>query len=182
MPHWLTLLLALASVLGLVGLCFSIGGLIRLANPTENYFRFAATQAAFRFRLTQPGPYDLRCTRAGRWGNGFEVPNLTLQLRPLPAGPTQLLETSNWNFMRRADMSGDTTVTIGSFVAPAAGEYELLNPDGHAFQSGDRLSIQPPSAAQSLGYILAIIASAILMLGGFIGGLIGLQDWLRPPG
>lgn len=182
MPLWLTLLLALAFVLGLVGLCFSVGGLLRMANPTENYFRFEANLAAFQFRLTQPGPYDLRCTRTGRWGNGFEVPQLALRLRPLPAGPTQLIQTSSWNFVRRADLSGETTVTIGRFVVPVAGEYELLNPNGHAFQPGDQLSIQPPSAAQSMGYILAIIGSAILLLGGFIGGLIGLQDWLRPPG
>ena len=179
MPLWCTLLLSLAAGLGLVGLCFSIGGLLRLSNPTENFFQFPASQAAFRFQLSQAGPYDLRCTRAGRWGNGFEVPRLTLELRPLPAGPPQLIQTSNWNFMRQTTMSGETTVTIGGFEAPAPGEYELRNPDGQRFGPGDRLSIQPPSSGQTTLLILALIASAVLLLGGFIGGLLGWVAWLQ---
>ena len=168
---WLNLLLVLGFGLGLVGLFYSIRGLIRLSNPTENFFQFPATQLAFRFRVTRPGAYDVVRTRSGRWGNGFDVPRLTLRLRPLPAGPEQLIQTSNWNFWRQNDFSGKTTVRIGGFEALAAGEYELLNPDGGQFAAGDQLRIQSPVVFQSVLCILAIIGAAFLALGGLLGGL-----------
>lgn len=172
MPVWFALPFGLLFVLGLTGLTFAIGGLIRLYNPPENVFEQPAAAPVFRFALTRGGAYELACTRPGTWGNGFQVPDATLRLRQLPAGPEQLVRTSNWNFMRRSDLSGATTRTIGAFTAPGPGQYELLNPSAPAFGPHDRLRVLPATGARGPLLIVAVVASGVLTIGGFVAALI----------
>ncbi|RZL13929.1 MAG: hypothetical protein EOO62_06825 [Hymenobacter sp.] len=172
LPTWLAWPLGALCVLGIVGLVYSIGGLIRVNNPTANFYKLPASQPAFRFTLTQAGDYELACTRTGQWGNGFVVPNVELRLRQLITGTEQTLRTSNWNFMRRTNMSGETTLTIASFAVAAAGEYELLNPVAAQFKPGDQFRILPTTGSKNLLLILAVVLSGVATLGGFIVGLI----------
>jgi hypothetical protein len=140
---WLAWPLGALCLVGIVGLVYSIGGLIRVNNPTANSYTLPASQPAFRFALTHPGNYELACTRPGQWGNGFGVPSVELQLRQLATGTKHTLQTSNWNLMRRTNMSGETTLTIVAFAIATAGEYELLNPGAAQFKPGDQLRIMP---------------------------------------
>jgi hypothetical protein len=172
LPTWLAWPLGALCLLGIVGLVYSIGGLIRVNNPTANFYKLPASQSAFRFALTQPGSYELACTRTGQWGNGFVVPNVEMRLRQLATGTEQTLHTSNWNLVRRTNMSGETTLTIASFAVVAAGEYELRNPDAAQFKPGDQLRILPATGSQNLLLILAVVLSGVATIGGFIVGLI----------
>ena len=172
MPTWLAWPLGALCLLGIVGLVYSIGGLIRVNNPTENFYKLPASQPTFRFALTRPGYYELACTRAGRWGNGFVVPDVELRLRRLATGTEQALQTSSWHLMQRTNMSGETTLTIATFAVQAAGEYELFNPATSQFKPDDQLRILPDTGNKNVLLILAVILSGIATLGGFIVGLI----------
>jgi hypothetical protein len=172
LPTWLAWPLGALCVLGIVGLVYSVGGLIRVNNPTANFYKLPASQPTFRFALTQPGHYELACTRAGRWGNEFIVPDVELRLRQLATGTEQILQTSNWHLVQRTNLSGETTLTIATFAIVAAGEYELLNPATSQFKLGDQLRILPATGGRNVLLILAVVLSGIAMLGGFIAGLI----------
>jgi plastocyanin len=172
LPTWLAWPLGALCLLGIVGLVYSVGDLIRVNNPTENAYKLPASQAAFRFTLTQPGRYELACTRAGRWGNGFLVPDVALRLRQLATGTAQTVRTSNWHPVQRTSMSGETTLTMATFTITVAGEYELLNPATSQFKPGDQLRILPATGGQNVLLILAVVLSSVAMLGGFIAGLI----------
>jgi len=172
LPTWLAWPLGALCLLGIVGLVYSVGGLIRVNNPTKNVYKLPATQAALRFALTQPGRYELACTRAGRWGNGFLVPNVALRLRQLATGAEQTVHTSNWYLVQRTNLSGETTLTIATFTIASAGEYELRNPATDQFKPGDQLRILPATGSQNVRLILAVVLSSVAMLGGFIAGLI----------
>jgi hypothetical protein len=123
-------------------------------------------------RLPNQVTYELACTRPGQWGNGFGVPSVELQLRQLATGTKHTLQTSNWNLMRRTNMSGETTLTIVAFAIATAGEYELLNPGAAQFKPGDQLRIMPATGSQNLLLILAIVLSGVATIGGFITSLI----------
>ena len=172
LPTWLAWPLGALFLVGIVGLVYSIGGLIRVNNPAENFYKLPASQPLLRFFLTQPGRYELACTRAGRWGNEFVVPDVKLSLRQLATGTEQLLETSNWHLVQRTNMSGATTLTMTTFAITTAGEYELFNPGTDQFKPGDQLSILPTTGSQNVLLILAVVLSAVATLGGFIAGLI----------
>lgn len=178
LPTWLAWPLGGVFLLGIVGLVYSVGGLIRVNNPTANFYKLPAVQPVFRFAITEPGIYELACTRTGQWGHGFTVPNVVLHLRQLATGNVQTVHTTSWNLMRRTNMSGETTVAISSFSIVAAGDYELLNPDAAQFKPGDQLRILPATGGQNLLLILGVVVSGIATLGGFIVGLIAaLGEW-----
>jgi len=172
LPTWLAWPLGALCLLGTAGLVYSVGGLIRVNNPTANFYKLPASQPAFRFALTQPGRYELACTRSGRWGNEFVVPDVELRLRQLATGTEQTLQTSNWHLVQRTNLSGETTLTIATFTVAATGEYELFNPATSQFKPGDQLRILPATGGQNVGLILGVILSSVAMLGGFIAGLI----------
>ena len=176
-PAWLTFPLLALSLLGMVGLFYSIRGLIRAFDPAENAFTVPATQAAFRFALTQPGQYEIGCTRATNWGTRFALPAAVLEVQPLPAGPTQRITASNWSYSQRTDMSGNTTMRFGSFRAAMPGQYELRNLGVQEFKPGDQLRIIPDAGIKTFLFILAIIASAFALLGGGIAGFIAAQGF-----
>jgi hypothetical protein len=161
-----------AFVLGIYGLGRAIGWATRLFDPAANYFTIPADQEAFRFTLTAAGAYELSCTRPGKWGRYFTLPEVTLHVRRLPYGPVQHLQPSFWNWAKRTDMEGNTTQRIADFVADVPGEYELLNPYTTQFHLGDKLRILPSTAGKTLPLILLFLVSGMAMLGGFIVGLI----------
>jgi len=169
---WLGWPLGALCLLGIVGLVYSIGGLMRVNNPTANSYSLPASQPIFRFALTQPGPYELACTRPGQWGNGFGVPSVELRLRQLATGTEDTLQTSNWHLMRRTNMSGETTLTIATFAIAMVGEYELLSPGADQFRPGDQLRIMPATGSQNLLLIVAVVLSGVATIGGFITSLI----------
>lgn len=167
--------LGLLSLAGLVSLCLSIAGLVRLFDPASNAFTVLATQEVFRFTLTKPGAYEIGCTRPGRWGNGFQLPAATLEVRPLPTGPRQEIAASSWHFMKRSNMSGETTLRFGGFTAPGPGEYELRNFDATLFKPGDRLRILPDPGLKPVLFILALVASGFALVGGLVLACIAAQ-------
>lgn len=174
LPPWLAFPLLALSLLGMVGLFYSIRGVIRLFDPAENAFTIPASQTVFRFRLTQPGQYEIGCTRPSQF-NAFTLPPVVLGVRPLPAGPEQQIAPLRWGYMKRTNLSGDTTVRFGSFRADAPGEYELRNPGAAQFRPGDQLRIIPDAGFKTVLFIFAIIASAFALIGGGIVGLIAAK-------
>ncbi|MBO2010745.1 hypothetical protein [Hymenobacter negativus] len=170
LPSWLAFPLLPLSLLGMVGLFYSIRGLVRLFDPAENAFTFSAAQPAFRFTLTRPGQYEVGCTRPGRWGLLFTLPSVVLEVQALPGGVVQRLTPPRWSRTKRTNLSGDTTLRFDSFSAAAPGEYELRNPGAAQFNPGDQLRIIPDAGFKTVLFILAIIASAFALLGGGIVG------------
>jgi hypothetical protein len=165
--------------LGIYGLGRAIGWATRLYDPPANAFTTAAAEEAFRFTLTEAGNYEVSCTRSGKWGRYFKLPEVELRVRRLPDGPVQRLTPSFWNWAKRTNMDGDTTQRIADFVADVPGEYELLNPYPTQFHLGDKLRIMPSTAYKTLPLILLFLFSGIATIGGFVVGLIagigGLQ-------
>ncbi|MBF9223532.1 hypothetical protein [Hymenobacter ruricola] len=172
LPVWLAWPCGAAFVLGIYGLGRGIGWASRMFNPDANYFTVPADQAAFRFTLTAAGAFEVSCTRPGRWGSYFKLPEVELQVRRLPDGPVQRLEPSLWSMTKRTNMSGDTTLRIADFVADAPGEYELLNHGTTQFHLGDKLSILPSTAGKTLPLVLLLLVSGMATIGGFVVGLI----------
>lgn len=172
LPVWLAWAGGTVFLLGLYGLVRGIGWAIRLYNPAANTFTLPAAQAAFRFTLTTAGTYELSCTRPGRWGHRFRLPDVEIQVRQLPNGLAQRLQPSFWNLSERTNLSGDTTQQIADFVANAPGDYELLNPSTAQFQSGDQLRILPSTSGKTLPLVLLLLVSGIATIGGFVVGLI----------
>lgn len=171
-PFWVVWPCGAAFVLGIYGLGRAIGWAIRLFDPAANYFALPADQEVFRFLLTAAGKYEVSCTRLGKWGRYFRLPDVVLQVRRLPDGPVQRLQPSFWNWAKRSDMEGNTTQRIADFVAEVPGEYELLNPYTTQFQLGDKLRILPSTAGKTLPLVLLFLVSGIATIGGFIVGLI----------
>jgi len=169
---WLAFPLFALSLLGIVGLFYSIRGLVRLSNPAENAFKFSAAESVFRFTLTRPGQYEVGCTRPGRWGMLFTLPSVVMEVRALPGGTVQRLTPPNWGYVKRSNMSGDTTLRFDTFSAASPGEYELRNPGAAQFEPGDQLRIMPAEAFKMVLFILGCIASAFALLGGGIVGLL----------
>ncbi|GAB3637965.1 hypothetical protein GCM10027422_35550 [Hymenobacter arcticus] len=159
-------------LLGIVGLVYSIGAIIKLYDPAENAFEWPASQAVFQFKLTQAGDYELACKRPGQWDRYFDVPAATLSVWELSTGAEHSVQSSGWNFMKRTDLGGATTLRIGNFQASAPGQFELRNPDARLFKDGDKLRILPTTGIRGILLIFALIASAFAMLGGLILGLI----------
>jgi hypothetical protein len=172
LPIWLAWPCGAAFVLGIYGLGRGIGWASRLFNPDANYFTVPADQDVFRFTLTKAGAYELSCTRPGRWGNYFKLPEAELQVRRLPDGPVQRLRPSFWNWSKRTNMSGDTTMRIADFVANVPGEYELVNHGTTQFQPGDKLRILPSTAGKTLPLVLLLLVSGMATIGGLVVGLI----------
>lgn len=172
LPRWVAAPAAVLGLLGLAGLFYSIRGVIRLYDPPANAFELPASQPVFRFVLTQPGAYELACTRPGQYNRYFDPPTVTLEVRPWPAGPAQLIRAGGPSLLKRTNLSGDTTQRLGSFVAAAPGKYELRNPGAAQFGPGDCLRILPATGAWGLLFILAILVSAFATLGGLLVGLL----------
>ena len=179
LPVWLVWPCGAAFVLGIYGLGRAIGWATRLFDPPANYFSLSADQVVFRFPLTAAGTYEVSCTRPGKWGRYFALPDVTLQVRRLPDGPVQYLQPGFWNWAKRADMEGNTTQRIADFVADVPGEYELRNPYTSQFPLGDKLRIMPSTAYKTLPLVLLFLVSGLATIGGFVVGLIagigGLQ-------
>ena len=175
LPGWLVWPCTLLCLAGAVGLLYSVLQLVRLYDPPENAFKFSASQLVFRFALTQPGEYELACARPGQWDRYFTLPTATLALRQLPAGPELLVRASTWSLMKRTNLSGETTLRLGTFVAPAPGEYELRNPDAANFKPGDNLRLLPAAGLKGFLLILAILLSSFALIGGFILALLAAQ-------
>jgi hypothetical protein len=180
LPLWVVWPCGAAFVLGIYGLGRAIGWATRLFDPATNYFALPADQEVFRFPLTAAGCYEVSCTRPGKWGRYFTLPDVTLQVRRLPDGPVQRLQPSFWNWAKRADMEGNTTQRIADFVADVPGEYELRNPYPTQFHLGDKLRILPSTAGKTLPLVLLFLVSGFAMLGGFILGLIAGIGALTP--
>lgn len=174
LPSWLAFPLLALSLLGMVGLFYSIRGLVRLFNPAENAFTFPATQLVFRFALTRPGSYEVGCTRPGRWGRFFTLPPVEMEVQALPASAVQRLTPPRWSRAERTNLNGDTTLRFDSFEAATPGEYELRNPGAAQFMPNDQLRIIPNAGLKTGLFILAIIASAFALLGGGIVGLLAV--------
>lgn len=172
LPSWLAFPLFALSLLGMLALFYSIRGLVRLFDPSENAFTFSAAQPIFRFALTRSGAYEVGCTRPGRWGRVFTLPSVVLEVQALSTGVVQRLTPPRWSRSKRSNMSGDTTLRFDSFEAATPGEYELRNPGAAQFEPGDQLRIIPDAGLKSVLFILAIIASAFALLGGGIIGLL----------
>lgn len=159
-------------LLGIAGLVYSIGAIIRLYNPAENAYEWPASQAVFQVKLTQAGDYELACKRPGQWDRYFDLPAATLSVRELRSGTEQLVSASGWNFMKRTDLGGATTLRIGTFQAAAPGQFELHNPDARLFKDGDKLRILPTTGVRGILLIFAIIGSALAMIGGLVLSII----------
>jgi hypothetical protein len=172
LPVWVAGPCGVAFVLGIYGLGRAIGWATRLFDPSANAFAFPAAAATFRFTLTAAGLYELVCTRPGRWGNYFPIPDVEVRVRRLPDGRVQRLQPSCWNWAKRTDMEGNTTQRLADFVADAPGEYELGNPYAAQFNAGDKLRIMPSTAGKTLPLVLLFLVSGIATIGGFIVGLI----------
>jgi hypothetical protein len=175
LPPWLAFPLFALGLLGMMGLFYSIRGLIRLFNPAENAFTFSAAQPVFRFTLTRPGEYEVGCTRPGRWGLTFALPPVVLEVQAVAGGAPQCLTPPRWSRSKSSNLSGDTTLRFDTFRASMAGEYELRNPGAVQFELGDQLRIIPAAGIKMVLFILAIIFSAFAMLGGGIVGLLALM-------
>jgi len=172
LPVWVAWPCGAAFILGIYGLGRAIGWATRLFDPQGNAFTFPAAQEAFRFSLTAAGPYELSCTRPGQWGRYFPLPEVELRVRRLPDGPVQRLQPSFWNWAKRTDMEGATTLRIADFVADMPGEYELTNTFTTQFHLGDKLRILPSTAGKTLPLILLFLFSGLFTIGGFVVGLI----------
>ena len=179
LPVWVAWPCGAAFVSGIYGLGRAICLATRLFDPSANAYSLPASQETFRFPLTAAGTYELVCTRPGKWGRYFTLPDVTLQVRRLPDGPVQRLQPSFWNWAKRSDMEGNTTQRIADFVADVPGEYELLNPYPTQFHLGDKLRIMPSTAYKTLPLVLLFLVSGLATIGGFVVGLIagigGLQ-------
>jgi hypothetical protein len=170
---WLALPLGLLGLLSSVGLLKSIIALSELYNPSENFYALAASQPAFRFQLTRPGTYEVAGARPGQLnGRVVDLPAVRLCVRQLATGHEQHFGTGSGGPRFASDLGGDPAATIGTFVALAPGEYELLNPDAANFRPTDRLRILPTTAGKSFLLILALLFTGIGTLGGFIGALL----------
>jgi hypothetical protein len=172
LPVWVAWPCGAAFGLGIYGLGRAIGWATRLFDPPANYFSLSADEVVFRFPLTAAGAYEVSCTRPGKWGRYFALPDVTLQVRRLPDGPVQYLQPSFWNWAKRADMDGNTTQRIADFVADVPGEYELRNPYTSQFPLGDKLRIMPSTAGKTLPLVLLFLLSGLATIGGFVVGLI----------
>ena len=172
LPVWVAWPCGAAFVLGIYGLGRAIGWATRLFDPPANAFAFPAAEATFRFTLTAAGSYELVCTRRGRWGHYFTIPDVEIRVRRLPGGPVQRLQPSFWNWAKRTNMEGDTTQRIADFVADVPGEYELKNPYTTQFHPGDKLRIMPSTAGKTLPLVLLLLVSGMATIGGFVVGLI----------
>ncbi|MBO2012943.1 hypothetical protein [Hymenobacter negativus] len=169
---WLAIPLFALSLLGMMGLFYSIRGVLRLSNPAENAFAFPAAQPAFRFTLTRPGRYEVGCTRPGRWGRLFTLPSVVLEVQALPAGAVQRLTPPSWGYVKRSNMSGDTTLRFDTFQALAPGAYELRNPGAAQFEPADQLRVLPAAGVKLVLFIIACAFSGLVML---VGGIMGLH-------
>jgi len=94
-----------------------------------------------------------------------------LCVRQLATGHEQHVGTGSGGPRFASDLGGDPAATLGTFAAPAPGEYELLNPDAATFRPTDHLRILPATGGRSFWLILAILFAGIGRLGGFISGL-----------
>jgi hypothetical protein len=159
-------------LLGIGGLVYSIGAIIKLYDPAENAFEWPASQAVFQFKLTQAGDYELACKRPGQWDRYFDLPAATLGVWELGTGAEYAVRPGGWNFMKRTDLGGATTLRIGNFQASAPGQFELRNPAAHLFKAGDKLWILPTSGIRGILLLFVILASAFAMIGGLVLGLI----------
>ena len=172
LPVWVAWPCRAVFVLGIYRLGRAIGWATRLFDPPANVFAFSAAEATFRFTLTAAGPYELVCTRSGKRGRYFTMPDVEIQMRRLPDGSMQRLQPSFWNWAKRTNMEGDTTQRIADFVADVPGEYELSNPYPTQFSPGDQLRIMPSTAGKTLPLVLLFLVSGMATIGGFIVGLI----------
>lgn len=172
LPVWVAWPCGAAFMLGIYGLGRAIGWATRLFDPPANAFAFLAAEDTFRFTLTAAGTYELVCTRPGKWGQYFTMPDVEIQVRRLPDGPVQRLRPSFWNWAKRTNMDGDTTQQIADFVADLPGEYELTNPYTTQFHLGDKLRIMPSTSYKTLPLILLFLVSGMATIGGFVVGLI----------
>lgn len=172
-PTWLAWPLGLLCLVSSVGLLKSIIALSELYNPSENFYALPAAQTAFRFQLTRAGRYEVAGARPGQLnGRVVDLPAVRLHVRELATGHAQYMDTGSGGPRFGSDLGGDPAATIGTFTAPAPGEYELLNPDAANFRPHDRLRILPATGGRNFLLIMAIILTAFGTLGGFIGGLI----------
>lgn len=89
-------------------------------------------------------------------------------MQELSAGTEQLVTSGGWNFMKRTDLSGATTLRMGNFQAAAPGHYRLRNPAAHLFKGGDKLRILPATGIRGFRLLFAILGSAFAMIGGLI--------------
>ena len=171
LPVWLVLPFGLLFLLGIYGLVRGIGWAIRLFNPTANAFTIPASQPAFRFTLTKPGTYEIGCTRPNQY-SFFQLPDVALSVRALPAGREQWLRPSNWGRVKRTNMSGETTLQIDTFEVDATGEYELLNPNADQFKAGDKLAIMPNTGGKTVLLVLLLLVSGFATIGGMVLGIL----------
>lgn len=160
--------------LGIYGLVRGIGWAIRLFNPTENAFTIPASQKEFRFALTKRGTYEIGCVRPNQF-SFFQLPKIALLVRLLPGGyRDQWLRPSNVGWVKRTNMSGETTMRIGTFKAAERGEYELLSTDAGQFKPGDKLSIMPSTGFRMVLLVLVLLVSGFATIGGLVLGILAL--------
>ena len=170
---WWGLPLGLLCLVSSVGLLKSIIALSELYNPSENFYALLASQTAFRFQLTRAGRYEVAGARPGQFnGRVVDLPAVRLCVRQLATGHEQHFGTGSGGPHFASDLGGDPAATIGTFAAPAPGEYELLNPDAANFRPTDRLRILPATGGKNFLFIMAILFTGIGTLVSFIGGLI----------
>lgn len=177
LPFWWVWPSTLLLILGIYGLARATGWAMRMFNPTKNAFVIPATQKEFRFVLTKRGNYEIGCVRPNQFSY-FQVPKTTLLVRQLPAGQglEQRIYSGGAGWVKRTNMSGETTMRIGSFTADERGEYELLNPDAEQFKPGDKLSIMPDTGFRMVLLILLFIVSGFATIGGLVLGTIALAS------
>jgi len=175
LPLWLVWPSTLVMSLGIYGLARGIGWAIRMFNPTKNAFTIPASQSEFRFVLTKRGTYEIGCVRPNQF-SVFQLPKIKLLVRSLPAGreQEQWLYPSSFGWVKRTNMSGETTMRIGTFEAQERGDYELLNPDAEQFKPGDKLSIMPSTGARTVLLVLLLIVSGFATIGGLVMSILAL--------
>jgi len=175
LPLWLVWPSTLVMSLGLYGLVRGVGWAIRMFNPTENAFTIPASQGEFRFVLTRRGTYEIGCVRPNQF-SVFQLPKIKLLVRRLPGGrgQEQWLYPSSFGWAKRTNMSGETTMRIGTFEVHEHGEYELLNPDAAQFKSGDKLSILPSTGFRTVLLVLLLILSGFAAIGGLVMSILAL--------
>ena len=170
---WWGVPLGLLSLVSSVGLLKSVIAVSELYNPSENFYALPASQTVFRFQLTRAGGYEVAGARPGQLnGRVVDLPAVRLCVRQLATGHEQHFGTGSGGPHSASDLGGDPAATIGTFLALAPGEDELLNPDAARVRPTDRLRILPATGEKSFLLILAILFTGICTLGGFIGGLI----------
>lgn len=162
-------------LLGMYGLARATGWAMRMFNPTKNAFTIPASQQEFRFVLTKRGTYEIGCVRPNQFSY-FQVPKVKLLVRQLPVGSEQeqWLHAGGAGWVKRTNMSGETTMRIGTFEAYERGEYELLNPGAEQFKSGDKLSIMPSTGFRMVLLILLFIVSGFATIGGLVLSILAL--------